>query len=262
MLDDGRSTRLDVAREHLHHHAASILLERPELRQAVLAAVVGDIQVDTTERRRGGERYLGVTAQSLNVALKRRFRAVGGWQFEVTFRDGVIFGNLENDARVEGFDIARFEERANLARLWSVCFGRRPLRDGPEIWERFLYQRPHLRSVAADLMRLGIPGEDLSLDPSEPTLLGEIQFGNWALAHRDIMKLLAAAAAVDVDLFVYIVADGDLAGMISQGTVNFDRTRDILREFESVVKVPTWLVGVDLVTGADERRTSSPRLDS
>jgi hypothetical protein len=98
---------------------------------------------------------------------------------------------------------------------------------------------------------LGVPGTDLVLDPLEPTVLGEIQFGNWALAYRDIMKLLAAAAETEVGLFVYVAADGRLSQMISQGTVNFDRMRDILRDYGAVVSVPTWLVGIDFAEGEE-----------
>jgi hypothetical protein len=39
--------------------------------------------------------------------------------------------------------------------------------------------------------------------------------------------------------------------MISQGTVSFDKMRDILREYSSVVNVPTWLVGIDFAEGAE-----------
>ena len=256
MTDVVVSSRLVISQEHLHHHAISVLNEHPDLRTRVVEALTGEILLETTERRRRSERYLGVTAQSLNMALKSRFRAAGGWQFEATVQDGVIVGSADHETRIEGFDIASFGERANLARLWSVCFGRRTVRDGAQQWRRYVYLRPHLTSLAEEVAAMGVPGEDLVLDPIEPTVLGEIQFGNWALAHRDIMKLLAAAAETDVDLFVYVAADGRLAEMISQGTVSFERTRDLLREYSSVVNVPTWLVGIDFAEGAE------PSLDS
>lgn len=244
-------SRLVISQEHLHHHAISVLNEHPDLRSRVVGALTGDIRVETTERRRAAQRYLGVTAHSLNAALKSRFREAGGWQFEATVQDGVIVASAEHETRIEGFDIASFGERANLARLWSVCFGRRTVRDGADVWRRFIYQRPHLATLATEVDELGVPGEDLLLDPIEPTVLGEIQFGNWALAHRDIMKLLAAAVQTDIDLFVYVAADGRLAEMISQGTVSFEKTRDLLIEYSSVVNVPTWLVGIDFADGAE-----------
>lgn len=244
-------SRLVISQEHLHHHAVSVLNEHPELRSRVEDALTGDILIETTERRRRAERYLGVTAQSLNMALKSRFMAAGGWQFEATVEDGVIVASADHETRIEGFDIASFGERANLARLWSVCFGRRTIRDGADVWHRYNYRRPHLAEVAREVDALGVPGEDLVLDPLEPTVLGEIQFGNWALAHRDIMKLLAAAVETEIDLFVYVAADGRLADMISQGTVSFDKTRELLNEYSSVVNVPTWLVGIDFAEGSE-----------
>ncbi len=246
-------SRLVASQQYLHHHAVSVLNEHPELRERVLGALTGGIRIDTTERRRGRERYLGVTAQSLNMAIKSSFRTAGGWQFEATVQDGVILGSTDHETRIEGFDIASFGERANLARLWSACFGRRTVRDGGDVWRRFLYQRPHLADVAEEVAAMGVPGEDLILDPLEPTVLGEIQFGNWALAHRDVMKLLAAAVETDIDLFVYVAADGRLSEMISQGTVSFTKTLDLLKEYRSVVNVPTWLIGIDFAEGAQPR---------
>jgi hypothetical protein len=242
-------SRLEISREHLHHHATSVLNEHGSLRAAVTQPLSDSIRIEVTERRQRERRYLGVTAQSLNAALKHRFNTIGGWQFEVTVKDGVILGSSDHEARIEGFDIARFDERANLARLWSVCFGRRPVRDGEALWRRFLYQRPHLGHLAREVEGMGVAGEDLVLDPMRPTVLGEIQFGNWALAHRDIMKLLAAETETDIGLFVYVAADGRLAEMISQGTVSFEKTRELLQEYSSVVTVPTWLVGIDFAEG-------------
>ena len=244
-------SRLVIAREHLHHHATSVLNEHEHLRHLVEAPIVAPLTLAAKERRQGDRRYLGVMAQSINAALKPAFGRVGGWQFEATVRDGVILGSSDHETRIEGFDIARFDERANLARLWSVCFGRRTVKEGDALWRRFIYQRPHLSALAEELDAIGVPGEDLVLDPLDPTVLGEIQFGNWALAYRDIMKLLAAAAETEVDLFVYVAADGRLAQMISQGTVSFDRMRDILRDYGAVVSVPTWLVGIDFAEGAE-----------
>lgn len=249
MTDAVVASKLFVSAEHLHHHAISVLNEHPDLRARVAEALTGEIVIEMTERRRRAERYLGVTAQSLNMALKSRFRAAGGWQFEATVQDGVIVASADHETRIEGFDIASFGERANLARLWSVCFGRRTVRDGAQLWRHHIYLRPHLSALAEEIDAMGEPGQDLVLDPLEPTVLGEIQFGNWALAHRDIMKLLAAAVQTDIDLFVYVAADGRLAEMISQGTVSFDKTRDILREYSSVVNVPTWLIGIDFAEG-------------
>jgi hypothetical protein len=104
-------------------------------------------------------------------------------------------GSADHETRIEGFDIASFDERANLARLWSVCFGRRTVQDGAAAVAPITsISASAPGSLAEEIDAMGVPGQDLVLDPLEPTVLGEIQFGNWALAHRDIMKLLAAAA--------------------------------------------------------------------
>ncbi len=173
-------------------------------------------------------------------------QAAGAWRFEAVIRDGVIRDNASNDAQIRGFDFAMYDVRHNLASLWSLCFGRRGVVHGESVWQIYLASNPGQRGLADRIEAEGRAGEDLESSRGAPTILGEVQFGNWALAYRDMMKLLAADAEIDVDLFVYVVADASLAGLISAGTVNFDGSVQILRDFRSVVKVPTVVVGLDV----------------
>ncbi|QBP92624.1 hypothetical protein E1A90_16570 [Bacillus mycoides] len=78
-----------------------------------------------------------------------------------------------------------------------------------------------------------------------PTILGEIQFGNWALAHRDILKVISTQKETDVDLFIYITATGDLSKALSSSTVNFKNMESLLNEFKNVLSMPVWLIGID-----------------
>jgi hypothetical protein len=249
MPDLAATTELVIANEHLHHHATSVLNEHASLHDMLNHCIRGTRDVACVERRARQRRYLGVAADSLNASLKATFAATNQWTFEATIEDGVIFDSAEVDARVGGFDIARYDERANLARLWSACFGRRPRRDGRELWDRYVTRRPSLTETAEEVAAAGRDGEDLVFDPRSPTILGEVQFGNWGLAYRDVMKLLAATTELEVDLFVYVAADGQLASMISSGTVNFSNFARILQDFASVITVPTWLVGIDFAPG-------------
>lgn len=242
-------TELAISREHLHHHARALLDQNPTLIDLLTDCVTGHRDVACTVRKAKRREYLGVTADSLNASLKASFHGTGLWSFEATVRDQVIFDSRDLGARVEGFDFARYDERSNLVRLWNACFGRRALHDGQQLWERVTANRTDYAPLVRDILDSGTPGQDLALDPASPTILGEIQFGNWALAYRDLMKLLAARAQLEVDLFVYVVADGNLADMISSGTVNYDKFTAILHEFGDVVTVPTWVVGIDFAEG-------------
>lgn len=251
-MDAPCNIELRISRTLPHHHATSVLNEHPDILDLLLRSIAGAHVVQCQIRRKRSEEYLGVNATSLNRTLKRRFKSTGEWRYEATVRDGVIFDSADLDAKVEGFDIAKYDDRSNLGALWTACFGRRPLRNGEALWQQ-VRAEPGKTAIADAVAKYpeAVPGRDLRLDRLTPTILGEIQFGNWALAYRDVMKLLAATTETEVDLFVYVVADGALADMISDGTVNFSKFSDILDEFAAVVNVPTLVVGVDFPPGQE-----------
>lgn len=77
-------------------------------------------------------------------------------------------------------------------------------------------------------------------------MLGEIQFGNWALAYRDLLKTLKANVQTSVDCLIYIVPAGNLEGLLSDGIVTYNKMKVILDDFAEVVNVPVWLLGLDI----------------
>ena len=92
-------------------------------------------------------------------------------------------------------------------------------------------------------------GEDAEYKKREndpPLLVGEIQFGNWALVYRDLFKVLKANVQNSVDCLIYIVPDGNLVKLLSDGIVNYEETKGILNEFSKVISVPVWLIGIDI----------------
>ena len=80
----------------------------------------------------------------------------------------------------------------------------------------------------------------------QPLIVGEIQFGNWALAYRDFFKVLKANVSNSIDCLIYIVPTGGLEGMLSDGIVTYSKAKAILQEFEKVISVPVWLIGLDI----------------
>jgi hypothetical protein len=200
--------------------------------------------IATTRRKKEVERG-GITANSLNTSLKSSFTNVGGWGFEATVVDGVIFDADTTATTREGFDLAHYDRVSNLARFWNVCFGRRPVHDGAKYWRRELDRRPSWRETTSDpRFQEGEPGTDLVIEPTAPTVVGDIQFGNWALAYRDLMRLLDADVQLDVDLYVYVTGDAALSGELSAGIVTFAGFNSILSQFANLLKVPIWVIGL------------------
>ena len=88
--------------------------------------------------------------------------------------------------------------------------------------------------------------KDIEIKKEAPIVLGELQFGNWALAYRDLFKFLHATNNASVDFYVYITSTGRLNSMLSDGIVSFLDTKKILESFNKEVPVHIWLLGVDI----------------
>jgi hypothetical protein len=236
--------RFAVGAQHFHHHADVLLARHTEVANAVLEGLQFGHPVTPITRKRK-LRPDGLGTPELNRLIRSNLAEQGEWRFEAVVKDGVIFDASAVGGAVRGFDFARYDRRYNLARLWSLCHGRRRLVGGGKLWDHYVASNPDVANFATE-MASNQSGVDVAVPKAIPTVLGEIQFGNWALAYRDIMRVLDADAQVDVDIVVYITASGRLASAISDQTVDYDATRVILQEFSSVVRVPIWLIGLDI----------------
>ena len=107
--------------------------------------------------------------------------------------------------------------------------------------ERF----PPSTRISEDFARYA-HGADIGAAKSSPIILGEIQFGNWALCYRDMFKVLKANIFTNVDLLIYIAADGYLEELLSDGIVTFEKTKNIVTEFSKVLTIPIWVIGIDV----------------
>lgn len=103
--------------------------------------------------------------------------------------------------------------------------------------------------ISETLKNIEKKGENIEKSNQEystPLIVGEIQFGNWALAYRDFFKVLKADVQNSVDCLIYIVPTGNLEKLLSDGIVTFDKTKKIMEEFSKVISVPVWLIGIDV----------------
>lgn len=231
---------LSIGAERLHGHAQRVLDNAPGLEEEVRLAVTRRVGIVRSLRKKGD----GLTAGSLNEALKRSLRESGEWSFEATVREGVILDSASPATKREGFDVARYDYRANAARMWTHCFGSRALARGGDIWEQFKRRRPDQHEVLAEVESLGSEGEDLALESRVVTILGDIQFGNWGLGYRDILRLIDADDQIRVELYVYVTGEDSLNRYLSDSIVTFRQTVDLLQQFPRLVRVPVWVIGL------------------
>lgn len=89
--------------------------------------------------------------------------------------------------------------------------------------------------------------ESLEREPV-PTALGEVQLGNWALAYRDVGRLLAVRQQFEqpIKLFFVVTLTGCAHELISSGTVSYDGVQRVYDRLGPDVPVPTWIVGLDV----------------
>ncbi|WHY79020.1 BglII/BstYI family type II restriction endonuclease [Neobacillus sp. WH10] len=184
-----------------------------------------------------------LAADSLNTALKRNLRLhMPNLKFEVEFKEGVFY----DSPKIGGFDFGLFDDLYNLINFRNYCFGRRRIHDGKKIWQKEITKREDWTELAdAYDLESFEKGVDISYNKRVPTIMGEVQFGNWGLVYYDLLKTIQIEQTFEIDLFVYITAAGNLSKYISAGTVNFDRTKDALEEFKNILKFPIWVIGVD-----------------
>lgn len=184
-------------------------------------------------------------AGSLNAAIKHNLRVnMPEMKFEVLFDEGVFY----DTPKTSGFDFAILDEVNNLINFRNYCFGRRAVYNGESIWQKEMKKdyRINWKDLANfhDLESY-TKGIDLPYSKTQPTIIGEIQFANWGLMYYDILKTIQIEQFFDIDFLIYITAAGNLSKYISEGTVNFEKTKKKLDEFKNVIKYPIWLIGVD-----------------
>jgi hypothetical protein len=279
---------LGLPLEHHHHFAEAILIAYPEIQTDVTTCIkdVRNVEFGSTPGGRfgiGTDGNLG-----LNIAIRQILVAKGKWRSEVGWTDRFsrtlwLYDPADRlrtgTTADEKFDLALLDECLNASRVWNQFsdYKRVPEQDLAILkqyarqhvgshWSHCLAERlrPLMGREAPEPVTSGSWDSQslrkmmdfeglLPLLPETPTLpfgsvVGEIQFGNWALAYRDIGRMLAVRnkfAPTPISLFVVLVATGCLRNSISAGTVNFDQFRIALERVGNDLPVPTWLIGMD-----------------
>jgi len=244
------SANLFVSKEYFHHHSFEILSTYKNLKDKLKASLDNEIPISTRVKKRLGTESFGIEAKELNKAIRELLQKIKDIdiKFEVYEENGVFYFSSEKSS-IGGFDFAILNHYNNILALRNLCFGNLQYADGETRWENFLAKNPELFEIANNLKRIDKKGQNISKSNGEmpiPLVVGEIQFGNWALAYRDFFKVLKADVQNSVDCLIYIVPTGNLENMLSDGIVTFDKTKKIMEDFAKVISVPVWLVGLDV----------------
>ena len=241
---------LYVGKEYFHHHAYEIMTTHNSLAKDFREVLTGQIAIESRLKKTRENFSKGIKADYLNKELRRLLGEASdnNLKFEVVEERGVFYFSSEKSA-IGGFDFAIINHTKNITALRNLCFGELQYHDGDRRWKKFLKKNPELELIAGRIQESAFVGSDKEYQATSsdsPLIVGEIQFGNWALAYRDFFKVLKANVQNSVDCLIYIVPTGDLETMLSDGIVTFDKTKKILESFAKVISVPVWVIGLDI----------------
>jgi hypothetical protein len=241
---------LFVSKEYYHHHSFEIINAYKELKNNFLESLSSEIVISPRIKKTKNVESRGIKADDLNKVIRELLKSIPNNQlkFEVYEENGVFYFSEEKSS-IGGFDFAILNHYNNILALRNLCFGSLQYADGEKRWEYFLKKNPDLVEISEALKNIEEKGkniEKINQEYSTPLIVGEIQFGNWALAYRDFFKVLKADVQNSVDCLIYIVPTGNLENLLSDGIVTFDKTKKIMEEFSKVISVPVWLIGIDV----------------
>lgn len=245
------SVNLFVKKQYFHHHAFEILDSHRKIKDFVQSSLNQPIPISPRIKNTKQLQSRAIKADNLNVQIRNLLKGVRSdvdIKFEVVEENGVFYFASEKSS-IGGFDFAILNNEANLLALRNLCFGELQYHDAEQRWNRFLQKNPDLLGISEIIYNLGSKGTNIKRNKStamDPLIVGEIQFGNWALAYRDFFKVLKADVQNNIDCLIYIVPCDNLEKALSDGIVTFDKTVKIIEDFAKVINVPVWLIGLDI----------------
>lgn len=237
------SANIFVSNEYFFNNSNIILGQDPDFSPLFKSYLSSNITIKPTIRKKSTKHYKGIDITELNKSLRVLLSQDQQILFEVYNKDGVFYTSNSKS----GFDFAYLDKTYNLIQLWNLCFGIRGLYNGQEHWNKSLKDNNFIKieEDSFDFSSFEV-GNDKRFTKSSLTILGELQFGNWGLAYRDLFKLLQADINSGVDLFVYVTAHNNLLSYASDNIVSYEDTIKILNEFSNLIKIPIWVIGLDI----------------
>ncbi len=247
--------KLKISENYFFDNAELLL---PALKSSTGTLIEGEIRhwltqtYDLTPKNHTdkGVTRIGYNADELNKALRKKMSTIPGIHNETC----VAWNALISKGK-EGFDFSVFDEEYNIIKLRNSFVGD-PGRFGGEkqlesIGKYVISSSGTLfkkqRDWKAKLAMLGgKPGINIDGKKSRYTIVGEIQFGNWALAEHDLLRLMNSSLDGEIDYYIYVTATGDLEGKLSKGIVTYSKVVDLFKNNKTLFRTPVWVIGLDI----------------
>lgn len=238
--------KFKISNEKFFNNGKIILNSIPDVRDNIRKALSKEEVVSTTRRKpKGKPEYNGIKASSLNKALRRCLKAES-IKGETHVENGVFFHKGK-----EGFDFSVYDEKYNIACLYNYYQGTVGILNGDvkivDLYRKLGYQKKEWKDkINAINSKVGTNNADYSRDKEILTVVGELQFGNWALIYRDLFRLLDADSNPGIDFYIYVTADDKLSSLLSDNTVSYKAADNVISEYLSIIKTPIWLIALGI----------------
>ncbi len=198
-----------------------------ELIDSVLNGLNGTYQVGYVKRDRPFRH--GINANSLNEALRNKLAEIPGIGGETD----VVFGSFLPPVHSKGeFDFSIVDKISNFYNFWNHCCGKSGVIDGDQQVDYYIRDEKTKLEWDSFIKRDNPQKHKSHLVVPEHAfnLIGEIQFGNWAMVYKDMFRLVSAInKSAKIDMYIYVVADGDLLSLMSDQVVGLS---DAIKRFK------------------------------
>lgn len=221
------------------------------LEKAISEWLCQDYSLVSKKHKTKAETWDGFNAKDINIKIRSKMSYVKGLHGETHIEYRCLFHTSK-----EGFDFSLYDEECNYHRIRNTFIGEPGMYKGEELLGS-IYKK--LRIFNDDKVKLkkkdwdtilamigGIPGENVPEIKDSLTIVGEIQFGNWALAKHDLFRLINANAENSIDYYIYIAPTGTLAKRLSNGIVTFDKIVQAVKDNHQIISTPMWVIGLDI----------------
>lgn len=240
------NVRFKISEDKFFNNGKSILNAIPNVEKRIKKALSQEEEIEFSSRNyKGKPEYEGITAASLNEALRRCLSAEK-FKGETHVENGVFFHQSK-----EGFDFSEYDEEYNKVRLYNYYQGTVGILNGDvkilELYKKMGYKKKEWKGKIEEIrVKVKMDNCDAEAEKVILTVVGELQFGNWALLYRDFFRLLEADDNPGVDLYIYVTADDELSKLLSANTVSYGKADKFIGESLSLIKTPIWLIGLGI----------------
>lgn len=233
--------KLKIVEEKLLGRSAFAVFNlEKDLIDQIKECIQEELEIGITNRADNSKKStIGINAVTLNLALRNAMSKIDGIHFETSVENGAFFERKTKS----NFDFSYYNRMLNYAKFWN--YGRNHAdfdkkisqsitSEFVESWEEFLNTYRPKRD------------EDIDTGITDYTVIGEIQFGNWAMIYKDIIRLLRAKNSPGVELYIYITDTGDLNKFLSSKVVEYKKALRELQENMDIIQTPILIIGLDV----------------